>query len=147
MATNVVETNILAVANGLAAQANADCVFSAKSLLYNIVAQNQCVSIDAAGQIFGEYKRYAHFSGQPAEGDLFLKWLLSNFGNAQCCEFVDTSPEPPIPDGFDPSDRKFLWAALLSQKQPATIHNAVDSDWEMVGLFLQQNRIALNQIC
>jgi hypothetical protein len=161
--TNILDTNVLAVANLIADHVDRNCIFNAQRLLNTIVQQKQSISIDNQQLIFNEYKRYANFSGQPNIGDILFKWLFSNFGNADICERVAITPTQEedilfseIPsdlegiDKFDKSDQKFLAVAFGSQYD-ATIHEAADTeDWNVLPNQINKNNgqvINIEHIC
>ena len=142
--TNVLDTNVLAVANKKAVQVSDECIFETQKLLNKIVTEQQSTSIDNQWLILSEYKRYADFSGQPNVGDVFFKWLFSNLGKADICEIVPitlTNEEDilfqEIPDNleglerFDRADQKFLAVAFGSQYN-AEILEAADTDWNVL---------------
>lgn len=148
MPTNVIDTNVLAAANGKADHVDEVCQFQCKTLLNGIREAQMCVSIDDEGEIFREYRRYADMKGQPGEGDAFIRWLHENIGGR--CELVDVSTidDDQLPKDFDKSDYKFLKVAFLTDYPPATIHNATDNeDWKIAFELMKEHRILFNQVC
>ena len=142
--TNVLDTNVLAVANKKADHVSNNCIFESQKLLNGIVQHVKKVSIDNQMLILNEYKNYANFSGQPNVGDIFFKWLFSNFGNTNICEIVPitlTNAEDilfqEIPNNleglerFDRADQKFLAVAFGSQYN-VEIFEAADTDWNVL---------------
>ncbi len=143
--SNILDTNVLAVANLKANHVDKSCVLNSQRLLNEIVQDKKCVSIDNQMLIFNEYKSYASFSGQPNIGDVFFKWFFSNLGNTNICERVNITPTneetilyAEIPnnlggiDRFDRSDQKFLAVAFASQYN-ITIYEAADTaDWNVL---------------
>lgn len=154
--TVVLETNVIAVANGKAPQAGLGCVAACIDALDK--ARREIVVLDAGGRIFDEYFRHARRSGQPGMGDAFAKWLWDRQGYAKHCVKVDITPKDPdaedfeeFPDdaglaGFDRSDRKFVAVALGSRRNPAVL-NACDSDWWNFREPLERNGVTIKFLC
>jgi hypothetical protein len=157
MTAVVIDTNVLAVANGKADHAGIDCVMSCVSALEN-AKQRNVILVDSGYRIFDEYRRHANLAGQPGLGDLFLKWLWNNQANQVHCEQIEITPSATDPDGFeefpndtrladfDRSDRKFVAVALASNKCPAIL-NATDSDWWNFQAPLQENGLEIKFLC
>ena len=135
----VIDTNVLVTANNKSDHAGLDCLLTCVNALEE-AKKHSVVTIDNGMLILDEYRRHASLGGQPGVGDAFLKWLWQNQGNPRHCEQVTITPtgcdkrdfqefpDDPALLGFDPSDRKFVAAALASRNLP-TILNATDSDW------------------
>lgn len=158
METNVIDTNVIAVANGKFFEVSETCKFSCEEFLENIIITKQRISIDDRHLIFQEYLHYADLKGIPGVGDAFIQWLWQNMGREEICEVVnilplnveetqfDTILSIEAFDNFDPADKKFLAVAFGSQFE-VTIHNATDSDWESISEILPNYQINLNQLC
>ncbi|TAK43157.1 MAG: hypothetical protein EPO28_06335 [Saprospiraceae bacterium] len=156
MGSNIIDTNVLAVANGRFDGISPDCLRSCQQFLGT--AHHQRISLDDKILIFKEYFRYASPRGQPGIGDAFLKWLWTNHANPELCELVSITPTgddrrlfEEIPGqedlkGFDPSDQKFL-AVALGSRFTATINNATDSDWEDFSEAIEKLGIVVHQLC
>jgi hypothetical protein len=139
MKSVVIETNVIAVANELAGQADVDCIAACIDALL-IAQKKRKVVIDSGQLLFQEYFKYANRSGQPRTGDAFIKWLWDNQANIKRVESVNITQRTSDPTNFqefpsdsslnqfDPSDRKFVAVALASKRSPIIL-NAVDSDW------------------
>ena len=133
----LIDTNVLRVANGEAAQASLECVISCTALLQQVYEQGGLV-LDEDGEILAEYSRNARANGQPGAGDAFLLQCLRNWANPAWCDLAAITPHDErgyeeFPDdsaliSFDRSDRKFVAVARKHPARPA-IHNATDSDW------------------
>jgi hypothetical protein len=134
----VVDTNVPIIANRRGGEHLVCAAACAKVL--NEITKAGVLVLDENGLIFGEYKRYLAFSGQPGAGDVFFKWLSDNRYRpdrvarvplaedpSRPGEFV-TFPNDPVLAAFDPSDRKFVAAALAHADRPPVL-NATDSDW------------------
>lgn len=101
-----------------------------------------------------EYSRHSSYSGQPGAGDRFFRRAFQN--QYQACRMVRLTvhehrgytefPDTPDLKRFDPSDRKFV-ATALACTPPATIHNAVDSDWSQFAAPLASAGIKVTELC
>lgn len=155
MGSNIIETNILIVANQPNHEAGEDCHATCRRFLFDIVSNQRCVAIDSEGYIFKEYFTHANLKGQPGLGDMFLKWLHEHQGFENIVEQVNIEAInlPEDLDNFDKSDLKFVQTAVGSRFKPATIHNATDSDWLFFEQtttrkrYLETEQIAINQLC
>ena len=153
----VIDTNVLVTANGRSDHAGLDCQLSCVDALEE-AKKRHVVTVDDGMLILDEYRRNASLGGQPGVGDAFLKWLWQNQGNPRHCEQVTISPTKrdqryfqefpadPALSGFDPSDRKFVAAAVASRKRPEII-NATDSDWWDFREALAANGLAIRFLC
>jgi hypothetical protein len=96
--------------------------------------------IDDKWLILKEYMANLKSSGQPGNGDAFLKWVLTNYRNPQRCEMVSITPKDgELTDfeefpcicglaGFHSDDRKFVAVAMAHPQHPP-IFQAVDAEW------------------
>jgi hypothetical protein len=151
----VIDTNVPVVANGISVGADRRCEHRCVAELRAIVA-DQCVLLDDRGVIFREYRRYLSPAGQPGVGDRFVKWLWDNQGNPTHCRVIAVTPigdddyaEFPRDDDlalFDRSDRVFVAVARASEP-PATILNAVDSDWWHAAAALARHAVTVRSLC
>ena len=153
----VIDTNVGVVANGRTEQAGQGCVIACIERLERIRA-GEVVVIDDGFRILDEYRRHMSLTGQPGAGDLFIKWLWTNQANPAHCEQVRITPagadaedyaefpRDPTLAGFDPSDRKFVAAALASRNRPVVL-NASDTDWHHFREPLERNGIRLSFLC
>ena len=153
---DVVDTNVIAVANGYYENIENDCL--SNCIDYLSQHESKKFALDDTYEILNEYFRYANRSGQPNIGDAFVKWLWENHTNPNVCELVTITKSEDedilyneIPDienltGFDRSDQKFL-AVALQTSQDATIINATDSDWINYHKAITSLGISINNIC
>jgi hypothetical protein len=155
MGSNIIDTNILIVANQPNHEVGEDCHVNCRRFLNDIVSNQRRVAIDFEGQIFKEYFTYANLKGQPGFGDMFLKWLHEHQGFENIVEQVkiEDIDLPEDLNNFDKSDLKFVQTAVGSRYKPAIIHNATDSDWlffeQMTArkAYLEAEQISINQLC
>ena len=130
MSAFVIDTNVIAVANGFADHVDKGCVENCNDFLMDTYGNKSIIVIDNFNLIFEEYFRYANRSGKPNFGDTFVKWIFENQYNNTICEIVKVTPindektnfdEIPVGvglDNFDPSDKKFIAVAIGSEKSP-----------------------------
>jgi hypothetical protein len=155
MGSNIIDTNILIVANQPNHETEEECYANCRRFLNDIVSNQRRVAIDFEGQIFREYFAHANLKGQPGFGDMFLKWLHEHQGFEHIVEQVDIEAIdlPKDLDDFDKSDVKFIKTAIGSRHKPAIIHNATDSDWLFFEetttrkAYLEAGQISINQLC
>ena len=151
----VIDTNVAVVASRRTPQAGQNCIRECATRLRYVI--DQCrVLLDDRNEIFGEYKRYLSFSGQPELGDAFFKWLFENQANPEHCRKVPISPhqdrgfeefpDDPALSSFDPDDRKFVAVALASGTSPKVL-NASDTDWWLYRNQLRQHGIEVVFLC
>jgi hypothetical protein len=153
---SIVDTNVAVVANHKDGE-SLSCVAACARAL-NAIKKTGLLVIDEGGLIFGEYKTHLSFAGQPGAGDVFFKWLSDNryrpervsqvaLANDPACpaEFAAFPADPDLAT-FDPSDRKFVAAALTHPGRPPVL-NAVDSDWWNHRDALHRNGITVQFVC
>ena len=153
----VMDTNVAVAASGRAPQANITCIRACIETLKRIRAEHR-IRLDDAGLILKEYRQQLSFSGQPGVGDAFFKWLWANQANELFCHRVTLTPIDDDPQnfaefpadadltGFDPSDRKFV-AAALAENEPVPIFNATDTDWWRFREALARHHVTVEFIC
>jgi hypothetical protein len=155
MGSNIIETNILIVANQPNHEAGEDCHAACRRFLFDIIQQQRRIAIDFEGHIFREYFTHANLKGQPGLGDMFFRWLHERQGFEHIVEQVpiDAIDLPEALNGFDKSDLKFVQTATGCRHKPAIIHNATDSDWLFFEqttarkMYLEQAEVSINQLC
>ena len=147
----VTDTNVLIAANGRDTHADPVCQLDCVTTIADI-ASNGTAVLDSSGLIMLEYAHYCNHSGQPGLGDVFFKYLFDNqYAGARVRLVAITSVDEPrlgfaeLPENdLDPSDRKFLAAAVVAQ---AVILNATDSDWTEQQALVEQLSVAVRQLC
>jgi hypothetical protein len=151
---SVVDSNVLIVANGKGEQANDACIDKCIEALQRIV-ETESLGLDGGGEIMDEYSRYCDHSGRPGPGDWFFVWARDNQWSENFQRIPITPhqvrgfeefPDTPELANFDPSDRKFV-ATALGCTPPATIHNAVDSDWSHHAQPLAAAGVQVKELC
>jgi hypothetical protein len=148
----VVDTNLLAIANNFQSNVNPVCKLEVIRLLKSIL-ETGIVVIDDAGDITSEYRRYCNARGQPNVGDEFFRQILMNYGSGKVLrialqktvsgEFEDFPMDPRL-SNFDPSDRKFVAAGIVTE---TSVYAATDSDWLDHHAVLNENGLEVEFVC
>lgn len=163
MTAEVVDTNVLVVANGRETHARPACRKACSDQLGRFGAlagspERIQVLLDDDWGIIREYLNNARSSGEPGVGDGFLLWVLTNRTNADLVREVHLTPRsndaesflefPEDPDlaGFDRADRKFVAVAIASGLEPSIL-NATDSDWWDHRAALERNGVRVAFLC
>lgn len=133
----VIDTNVLLVANQQHSDISTECVTSCIERLQEIQSTGVVV-IDDGFIILGEYQNKTRINPPRGVGDVFLKWLLRNMGNAQRVEMVSVTqtaidfyaefPDQALQAEFDPPDRIFPAVANAHPDKPP-IWQAADCKW------------------
>ncbi len=156
MTASIVDTNVLVVANGANAQANAEpdsaCRLTAIDALTDIKDRRRLL-LDAGGEILDEYRRHCNYSGQPGVGDQFFRWAHQNAAMLASVSLTPHSgrryiefPSDQALRSFDPDDRVFVAVAVAGPK-PNRILNAVDSDYSQHHAALSNAGITVDELC
>jgi hypothetical protein len=149
--TVVIDTNVIAVANGKATHVDLACQLACtESLQYATL--KEIVLIDDRNLILDEYQRYASHSGQPGVGDAFFTYLYNNQYSVKFIQRVPITPSNDPTKGFEElpgnalkaGDRAFLAVAVT---RSAEIVNATDSDWAEQKTLLDTLGVDVRQLC
>jgi len=121
MNAEVVDTNVLLVANGQHADISPECVIRGARRLEQL-KQDKILVVDDGYEIVREYQNKIQPRTGKGPGDAFLKWALQNLGNPSRCHRVTLNqtgpdmytefPDPTLQPQFDPPDRKFAAAGI-----------------------------------
>lgn len=151
----VIDTNILLVANGQHVDVSADCVTTCVQRL-QAIQKSGVVVIDDDFRMLREYQQKTSTNPPKGVGDVFLKWLLRQAGNAtmvaqvtlteQSADCFAEFPDPVLEPRFDRSDRKFAAVANAHPDKP-TIWQAADCKWLNWWPALQAKGIAVDFLC
>lgn len=156
MTAAIVDTNVLVVANGGNAQANAEptgaCRLAAIDALTDIKAQYTLL-LDADGEILDEYRKHCSYSGQPGVGDQFFRWAHQNAPTLANVSLTPHSgrrynefPGDQALVSFDYDDRVFVAVASAGPPQNRIL-NAVDSDYRLHLPALSNAGITIEELC
>ena len=152
----VVDTNVPVVADG-SDEFGTDCRRRCAQELGALTKSGR-VAVDDTWRILREYMANVRTTGQLGPGGKFLKWLLTNRANPDRCIQVgitptegggdnyDEFPTSPVLDGFDPADRKFV-AVALAVDGPATVLQAVDTEWWLLRNALRDAGVDVTYVC
>ena len=152
MRSYVVDTNVAIAANGRRTHAGDGCQLRCIEELEDTCAE-RVVILDDGGLIFDEYRAHLNFAGEPGVGDKFFKHVYDHMFGGRRVQLVRITPSrdkkrrgfDELPENdFDPSDRKFLAAAVVGC---ATILNATDSDWSQQKKLTDSLGVAVRQLC
>lgn len=151
MSAYVVDTNVPIAANGRDTPADDECQLRCIEMLEDICDQ-RIIVLDDRDYIFGEYRAHLSFSGVPGVGDKFFKHIVNHmYGGARVCLVSITSSDDErrgfeeLPrNDLDPSDRKFLAAAVVGR---AVILNATDSDWSEQAALTERLGVPVEHLC
>lgn len=136
----VIDTNVPIAASERSPQASAECILACQAAILEVLQDRRRLALDDGGRIIQEYRQNLSPSGQPALGDQFLKWVFTNWANAERCELVpitardeaagDFEEFPGVPglEAFDPADRKFVAVSNAHAEKPPILQ-ALDSKW------------------
>jgi hypothetical protein len=147
-----VDTNLLAIANNFQSNVNPVCKLSVIRLLKSIL-ETGVVVIDDAGEMIREYRNYCNARGQPNVGDEFFRQILMTYSSGKVLRITlqktasggfEDFPTDPRLSNFDPSDRKFAAAGIVT-KTP--VYAATDSDWLDHLVALNENGIGVEFVC
>lgn len=153
MKRDVVDTNVLVVAEGGQTHAAAPCREVAAQELLRI-RDSRSLVLDTSGHILTEYRGVlGDGAGEPGPGRLFFIWVVSSGDH----KLVEIEPHPqrdfaafPTDSrlhAFDRDDRKFVAAAVASGKTRTRIVNAVDSDYSLHREAFEDVGVEVRELC
>jgi hypothetical protein len=147
---SVFDENVLVVANGRSAQADAQCQLGAVNAL---LAACDSRSVLFSYDFFEKYEKHCRHSGQPGVGDAFFIWLRDNAGLLPkvALDWDEEGspvlfPADPALAAFDFDDRVWV-AGVLACNDAAHIVNCVDSDYSHHAEALKANGIRVRELC
>lgn len=136
----VVDTNVAAVAQGLAPQADQACIDTCVDRLADLVSSGGLL-LDDQDAVVLEYLQVLGHASRPGVGRAFARWAWDNRFDASRVTRVTIRERDAVgwrryeefPDldtlkNFDRDDQKFVAVARASGENPPIL-NAVDSDW------------------
>jgi hypothetical protein len=130
----VVDSNVLAVAEGLHPQASDECRSSCIGIANQIHA-GRVLSVDTGGEILSEYLKVLKESPASGIGKKLALFLHHRQWDSAVCRKVPITPgDPPprfveVPDGlsdFDEDDHAFIAVAAADE---AIVLQALDREW------------------
>jgi predicted nucleic acid-binding protein len=133
----VIDTNVLAVAEGMHDGASDECLEACVSLARRVL-DGQRVAVDTAGEVIAEYVGTLGLAHRPGVGTKLAVRLHHQKYDDRICHLVEiaTLEDPPgsyadVPTAlrdFDTDDQKFLAVALASGCAPP-VFAALDGEW------------------
>lgn len=151
----VVDTNVLLIANGQHADVSPECVETCVLRLRSLQDAGTIV-VDDSFRIFGEYLNKTQVTPPKGVGDVFLKWLLRNAGNARHVQMVSITesatdtyiefPDQALQPDFDAPDRKFAAVANAHSEKPPILQ-AADCKWLNWWTALSAAGVAVEFLC
>jgi hypothetical protein len=148
----VVDENVLVVANGRVSDRSLDCQLACIDALLAIQRQGSLV-LDAKGRILGAYARHCNWKGAPGVGDEFFRYAYDfapqlrqvQLEEDQGGDYLAFPPDPRL-SSFDSDDRKWV-AAVLEAGPDSVIINAADSDYREHHTALADNGVVVVELC
>lgn len=151
----VIDTNVLIVANEMHEGVSPECVIACVEALDRVRTHGRVV-VDDGYEILSEYGRKTAPNTGNRVGDAFLKWLYQNVGNPERVERVSIEkharkgyvqfPDDEELSEFDHSDRKFVAVAAVHQNQPPILQGT-DSKWVEWAERLSAHGIKVRFLC
>lgn len=150
--SDVIDENVLIVANGRSPQASGACQLAAVDWLLEC-QQGSRLLLDDAYLILNAYSKHCAWSGQPGVGDQFFLWATQNVGLLRRVALESKTgggyarfPDDPDLSTFDDDDRLYV-ATAQSVDPPARVVNAVDSDYSEHGEAFARNGVLIVELC
>ncbi len=138
--SQVIDTNVPVNANRALEPTPPDvllgCIWACVDAIERVVKQGGLV-LDQGDEIFDEYRENLCLSGQPGQGDKFMKWVhdhrwgFPDEDRVAITKTNDSYAEFPEHDGLkdvDLSDRKFIAVANAHPSKPSILQST-DSKW------------------
>lgn len=155
MTCNVVDTNVVLVANGQHADVSPDCIAMCALKLQSIMDDGR-LALDDCFLILLEYQNKTTPKKGNRPGDAFVRWALQNNANVARVDCValevhdargfDSFPDDPALESFDPPDRKFVAVARAHDNAPPILQ-AADSKWLGWAAALKAHGVAVDFLC
>jgi len=156
---HIIDSNVIAIANGLQTDASLQCEQNAIYFLQQIqeiADKNECILIyDDRFVILNECQRHCTNATKKRLGNVFLKWIHNNKNNPDKCKLqnlpidIETNDEllPPCFDGFDRNDRKYLFLALAFKQSNPNLHYGIDRGYQKYSHCFIEENIELSRLC
>lgn len=155
MTCEVVDTNVILVANGQHAGVSEDCVADCALRLQSIMRDGR-LALDEGFLILLEYQNKTTPKTGNRPGDAFVRWALQNNANVARVDCValkehdargfGSFPDDPALANFDPPDRKFVAVACAHGAAPPILQ-AADSKWLGWAAALKTNGVTVDFLC
>ena len=153
--TEIVDTNVILIANGQHPGVSEDCLETCIERLLAL-KQHGRYAIDDAFEILKEYQHKTEPRRGSRVGDQFVLWVLQNKANTKRCDQIHIVPDPEreweeFPDDadlsdFDRPDRKFVAVAIRHPEHPSILQ-AADAKWLGWNSALKRHGVAVDFLC
>lgn len=157
---NILDSNIIAIANGLHGDASFECMMNSISFLKNIeeiIMNNEDTFLiyDTAFVILKEYHKHCSKGTEKRLGTSFYKWIHRNLNNPNKFKLqnlpidIETNDEllPTCFNGFDRNDRKYLFLALYFKEFGPSLHYSIDRGYQRYNDCFEEENIKLSKLC
>ena len=134
----VVDTNVLAISEGLHDQASDDCIAACSNLARRIQEGRAVLVVDEVGEIFSEYLGVLKDAKSSGVGVKLARIIRQRSHDPTVCRRVTITPIPQPPGSyeevpvsvrdFDSDDQKFLAVAKADGENPK-IYAGLDEEW------------------
>ena len=153
MKYEVVDTNVLVVAEGKRTGAGALCQKRAAEKPVS-VQNNRSLVVDTSMEILRKYQRaLTRHEGEPGPSQHFYVWVASS-GDHKLVQLhphpqrgFEAFPADPRLETFDRDDRKFVAAAIASGRNETQVVNAVDSDYSLHRAAFEEAGVSIQELC
>ncbi len=157
---NIIDSNVIAIANGLHNTASLECmnntILFLKQIEERVMSNDEVFLIyDTSFVILNEYYNHCGSGNEKKLGTAFLKWIHRNLNNPKKFNLqklpidIETNDEllPPCFDGFDRNDRKYLFLALDSKEFGPNLHYGIDRGYQRYKHCFEDENIKLSKLC
>ncbi|MBK7807851.1 MAG: hypothetical protein IPJ51_16380 [Saprospiraceae bacterium] len=157
---NIIDSNIIAIANGLHNTASLECMNNSilflKQIEERVMSNNDVFLIyDTSFVILKEYFNHCGKGTEKRLGTAFYKWIHRNINNPN--KFIlhklpvdiDDNNDllPPCFHRFDRNDRKYLSLALNFKEFRPSLHYGIDRGYPNHGDCFEDENIELSKLC
>ncbi|MFZ1561731.1 MAG: hypothetical protein WAT37_17485 [Saprospiraceae bacterium] len=157
---NIIDSNVIAIANGLHDTATIECMHNSISFLKNIkeiVMRRDDVFLiyDTSFIILNEYFNHCRKGAEKKLGTAFLKWVHNHKNNQKKIILHDLPADiefneellPECYAGFDRNDRKYLILALDFKEFRPSLHYGIDRGYLRYSQCFEDENIELSKLC
>lgn len=155
MTCEIVDTNVVLIANGQHKDISPECVVACALRLQKIM-QGGKIALDDQFLILLEYQNKTTPKRDARPGDAFVKWALQNSANVDRVDQIpiiehpargfESFPDHPELANFDPPDRKFVAVACAHPETPPILQ-AADSKWLGWSEALAAHEVIVDFLC
>lgn len=156
---NIIDSNVIAIANGLQTDASLQCQQNTIYFLQHIqeiVDRNECILIyDDRYIILNECQKHCTITNKNKVGSAFLKWVFRNKNFTEKFIFhnlptdIDDNNDllPPCFARFDVNDKKYLFLALYYKEFRPTLNYGIDRGYPRYNQCFIDEGIVLSSLC